>query len=733
MIRRPQPSDQQIVPSPSGFTPLAIPVVKSMNVPNQRGQSVALRSYLQQLLALDEREIRDPWGRLLQYWNEQRDTLGLVAEELAEFAARHQVLKGKYSGSFATWDNLYQEVHKAAKNSGRKRDRAREAQNQLTRPRQGRAYCSQEFMDYVIIAFTGGAIRAMDVLKRAHALNIEPVDMMRAGTAWMLVRRSGIPDADLTSSPHPYVTPGDLERSILNSPGNQVQWPSREQMMDPRIAQFTQAHNLRLNHGVWVPNGDLPEPWLELVRNGGRTYLPQSLPEMPSTPGSGQQAATRMTEEERTAMLLDESLGNILVPSIEEGDQDSSQRRSMEPGEFGTLRLTTDSPLSSVPSRASAGRDRSISTPSQTYPTPQPPSPRKSGRLAAKKQPDYKTNITGSKKDPHPKPPAGPGQRTPGGRISTGRGAGQRTPGGRISTGQGAGQATPKPSDGGTSTKRPAKDGHALNPKPQPATDVDKRVKFNLDFFRKLHVMPDTPTRPPRAGPQYTLTVNKKAPTPLQQNLLTVMERKFNGVIGNQYIPPTEAELEGIRNTNIHELLQALEDLCMVERPISVKAPSSVSKGLWDSLDATGRRMFLEGARDVAEIAYAAANDSNPTMQGIRDIVAEFRRFAPREFPLLTIGNGNEFANGAQFVPADFIHLIHDSRQDGWLNDSIVQAAMAAILYSYPPERRPHARIMPGWDFDNLTQARPESTFSSISDHLPFPGQEDLLVTWELG
>ena len=75
--------------------------------------------------------------------------------------------------------------------------------------------------------------------------------------------------------------------------------------------------------------------------------------------------------------------------------------------------------------------------------------------------------------------------------------------------------------------------------------------------------------------------------------------------------------------------------------------------------------MFLEGARDVTEIAYAAANDSNPTIQGIRDIVAKFRRFTPREFPLLTIGNGNEFANRAQFVPADFIHLIHDSRQDG--------------------------------------------------------------------
>ena len=92
-------------------------------------------------------------------------------------------------------------------------------------------------------------------------------------------------------------------------------------------------------------------------------------------------------------------------------------------------------------------------------------------------------------------------------------------------------------------------------------------MRQNSTLFEKLHISINQPTDP--KGWQYDSSdmefdSYKTNPTPLQANLLDLLKSKINGVCNGKYIPITVQQRQGILDTDFTQLLDALEDLCML-------------------------------------------------------------------------------------------------------------------------------------------------------------------------
>ena len=682
---------------------------------------ISLGAYGAYLQTLPEHEVRPHWQSLLYQFNRTNNDLSNWAIALSDLADTVPVISKWYSGKgVLIQDEDFVKVKAHAKAIRSNRQKMKQAQDRLctrTKFNDYEPWCSQEFMDYVIVPLTGGSERAMDAFRDAEKAGISPLNIIRAASAWLVVRRSGalVP----SGMRHPfsaavYITPGDI-RAALHDTRNGAFFPPEATIASPQFQHFIRAHNLHDNDGVLLAGGALPFDWYRLtyaegrrignlfltpeqyadnwfrVRNEGATrhYLWTEIDRNMFDQGDRSQRAYEQLDTEDSAM-----------PSIEgDDDQDSTQGSSAHGGPASSRAASSRRSQTSQPPGRLGARDVSVisgttARPSKT-PSADPVGPRRSSRTRDKDQPSYGNTTTGSGKDPHTQP---------------------------------------------ISTKRKAGEPPARKTRTAKQTSFDERMRQSSALFEKLHISVNQPTNP--KGRQYNASdmefdSYKTNPTPLQSNLLDLLKSKINGVCNGNYIPITEQQRQGILDTDFAQLLDALEDLCMLQRPSRISLPSSGTQG--GTRDNVIGRVWLEGVRDMAEIAYAIHNDRSDTMREIRDIVNVYRDLAPNDRQTLLIGNGNEFANGAQFLPSDVESLLFDTTHDGWLTDSALQAAMAAILNNLPVADRPNVRIMPGWDFlhqiDNPTAVG--QAYSTLTDHLPAPGEEgatpDIYIPLNIG
>lgn len=202
--------------------------------------------------------------------------------------------------------------------------------------------------------------------------------------------------------------------------------------------------------------------------------------------------------------------------------------------------------------------------------------------------------------------------------------------------------------------------GDRINLGPRPA-DI-------MELIGDLRTMTVSPSKSPlNPGNVKLVPLPIQKPSPLDSALWNHVLRKAQAIAERRKPPQPTSQQR-------YELANSVNSLPNLQASIQ-RLTSGVQKA--PGITEDNLRAYLEGLADGSSVAFAAYDHDQFTVAGLRELAARLQ--SAFDGGSARIGNGNENEQGFTVAPSDFNTLIRDEQHTGWLNSSVLMAALLGI------------------------------------------------------